>query len=196
MIQSIPKASLKDRMTVYVGVAAILLVSWAYIIGMGWHMGTLPFSEPMQMEMNSSMDMKSMDKQPMDMNSMNMDVDNNATLLKTLLTWMPPSEGAWLSSDFLLLFLMWSVMMIAMMTPSILPMVMLFTAVNQKNKNENKTHASSFNLLFGYLLSWIFFSLLITFPQYIMHQSGLLNPMMEPTHAFVGAIFLILAGAY
>ena len=53
MIQSIPKASLKDRMTVYVGVAAILLVTWAYIIGMGWHMGTLPFSEPMQMEMNS-----------------------------------------------------------------------------------------------------------------------------------------------
>ena len=43
-------------MIVYV-VASILLVSWAYIIGMGWHMGTLPFSEPMQMDMNT-MDME------------------------------------------------------------------------------------------------------------------------------------------
>ena len=33
------KAPLRDRMVVYVGVILILLVSWAYIIGMGWEMG-------------------------------------------------------------------------------------------------------------------------------------------------------------
>ena len=59
MNNQIPKAPLKDRMIVYVGVASIILVSWAYIIGMGWHMGTLPFSEPMQMDMNT-MDMDKM----------------------------------------------------------------------------------------------------------------------------------------
>ena len=47
-------------------------------------------------------------------------------------------------------------------------------------------------LLFGYLLSWVLFSLVITFPQYAMHQTGLLNPMMEPTHAYIGSIVLCL----
>ena len=185
MNNQIPKAPLKDRMIVYVGVASIILVSWAYIIGMGWHMGTLPFSEPMQMDMKT-----------MDMDKMDMAMDNQGGLINSLITWMPPSQGAWLSSDFFLLFLMWSVMMIAMMTPSILPMVMLFTAINEKNKTQNKPYASPFNLLFGYLLSWILFSFVITLPQYSMHQAELLNPMMEPTHAYVGALFLILAGLY
>ena len=185
MNNQIPKAPLKDRMIVYVGVASIILVSWAYIIGMGWHMGTLPFSEPMQMDMKT-----------MDMYKMDMAMDNQGGLINSLITWMPPSQGAWLSSDFFLLFLMWSVMMIAMMTPSILPMVMLFTAINEKNKTQNKPYASPFNLLFGYLLSWILFSLVITLPQYSMHQAELLNPMMEPAHAYVGALFLILAGLY
>ena len=190
MNNQIPKAPLKDRMIVYVGVASIILVSWAYIIGMGWHMGTLPFSESMQMNMNT-MDMKTMD-----MDKMDMTMDNQGDLINSLITWMPPSQGAWLSSDFFLLFLMWSVMMIAMMTPSIPPMVMLFTAINEKNKTQNKPYASPFNLLFGYLLSWILFSLVITLPQYSLHQAELLNPMMEPTHAYIGALFLILAGLY
>ena len=36
-------APLKDRMTVYLGAFVVILVSWLYIIGMGWHMNTLPF---------------------------------------------------------------------------------------------------------------------------------------------------------
>ena len=95
MNNQIPKAPLKDRMIVYVGVASIILVSWAYIIGMGWHMGTLPFSDPMQMDMKT-----------MDMDKMDMAMDNQGGLINSLITWMPPSQGAWLSSDFFLLFLM------------------------------------------------------------------------------------------
>ena len=102
MNNDIPRASLKDQMIVYVGVAAIILASWAYIIGMGWHMGTLPFSEPMQMDMQS-MDMG--DKsQSMDMAKMDVPKSDKG-LINTVLTWMPPSQGVWLSTDFLLLFL-------------------------------------------------------------------------------------------
>jgi|TARA_B100001996_G_scaffold230393_1_gene177672 predicted metal-binding membrane protein len=176
------KASLKDRMTVYVGVLIILIVSWGYIIGMGWHMGTLPFIENSNMSMNMDQSM-----------SMN---DKKISILDTVLMWMPPSQGEWMFKDFFLLFIMWSVMMIAMMTPSILPMVMLFTVLNSKNKKNNKLSASPLILLIGYLVSWILFSLVITFPQYAMHKSGLLNPMMEPTHAYLGSAILILAGIY
>ena len=98
--------------------------------------------------------------------------------------------------DFMLLFIMWSVMMIAMMTPSILPMLLLFTTLNSRNKDNGKEANSTMILLSGYLFSWVLFSLVITFPQYAMHTSGLLNPMMEPTHAYLGTVMLCLAGIY
>ncbi len=154
---------LKDRMVVYVGVFIVLLVSWLYIIGMGWHMNTLPFVE------NSAMGM-SMDK--------SMKMDQDVSFLSSILSWMPPMHGAWQTYDFLLLFLMWSVMMIAMMTPSILPMLMLFTTLSVRKREQGQDSASTLILLLGYLFSWVIFSLAITIPQYFMHKSGLLNPMM------------------
>ncbi len=184
---NLERAPFKDRLTVYIGVIIVLAVSWGYIIGMGWNMGTLPFSSSMPMQMDGQMDMGQMD--------MGMDMQQ-PSLLQSILTWMPPMSGEWLITDFILLFLMWAVMMIAMMTPSILPMIMLFTTLNSKNKLENKPSANPLNLLFGYLMSWIIFSLVITFPQYGLHKSGLLNPMMEPTHAVLGSLVLIGAGIY
>ena len=200
-------APLKDRMTVYVGALVVILFSWFYIIGMGWHMNTLPFVDnpaAMNMEMDMDMDKKpmnmDMDKKPMDMDMdkkpMNMDMDSEISLINKILSWMPPSHGPWALTDFTLLFLMWSVMMIAMMTPSILPMLLLFTTLNAKNKESGKDTTSTMILLFGYLFSWVLFSLVITFPQYAMHKSGLLNPMMEPSHAYIGVITLCLAGIY
>ena len=184
-------APLKDRMTVYLGAFFVILVSWLYIIGMGWHMNTLPFVDnPAAMDMGMGMD-----KKPMDMD-MQKPMNIEMSLLDNILSWMPPSHGSWVLSDFMMLFLMWAVMMIAMMTPSILPMLFLFTTLNARNKSNGKPTSSTLILLSGYLFSWVLFSLVITFPEYAMHQSGLLNPMMEPTHAYLGTIFLCLAGIY
>jgi predicted metal-binding membrane protein len=105
-------------------------------------------------------------------------------------------NNAWQAQDFFLLFLMWSVMMTAMMTPSILPMLMLFTTLSIRQKQQGQEPSSTLVLLAGYLTSWILFSLVITFPQYLMHLSGMLNPMMEPMHAYLGSTMLIIAGIY
>ena len=120
---SLEKAPLRDRMIVYIGVVSVLLASWAYIIGMGWEMGTLPF-------------ISSSPSDGMQMDSMKMNMQDRS-IVSSIITWMPPMSGAWLLTDFLFLFLMWAVMMIAMMTPSILPMVMLFTTLNSKNIRES-----------------------------------------------------------
>ena len=191
-------APLKDRMTVYIGALVVILASWFYIIGMGWHMNTLPFIDnPAAMNMDMEMGKKPMDmemgKKPMDME---MQVNSDMTLINKILAWMPPSQGAWALTDFTLLFLMWSLMMIAMMTPSILPMLLVFTTLNSRNKANGKDTSSTMILLSGYLFSWILFSLVISFPQYAMHMSGFLNPMMEPSHAYIGTAVLILAGIY
>ena len=58
-------APLKDRMTVYIGALVVIIVSWLYILGMGWHMNTLPFvNNPAAMDMDMDM---GMDKKPMDL---------------------------------------------------------------------------------------------------------------------------------
>ena len=78
----------------------------------------------------------------------------------------------WALTDFLLLFMMWAVMMIAMMTPSILPMLMLYTTLNARKKAQGQETASTMILLAGYLSSWVLFSLFITFPQYFCTLMG------------------------
>ena len=193
------QAPLKDRMIVYVGVAIVLLFSWLYILGMGWHMNTLPFinNTTMTMDMPSdSMDMKnnSMDMNKQEMNGMTMNQESG--MITEILTWMPPMGNMWALTDFLLLFMMWAVMMIAMMTPSILPMLMLYTTLNARKKAQGQETASTMILLAGYLSSWVLFSLFITFPQYFLHTNGFLNMMMEPIHAFLAAFVLVLAGIY
>ena len=194
------QAPLKDRMTVYIGVAAVLLFSWLYIIGMGWHMNTLPFIDnPTTMNMDTPGTSREMDKGGTDMRegkSHTMNMNQESSMITEILTWMPPMGNIWMFSDFFLLFMMWSVMMIAMMTPSILPMLMLYTTLNSRKKIQGQDSASPMILLSGYLLSWILFSLFITFPQYFLHTNGYLNMMMEPMHAALAAFVLILAGIY
>jgi len=183
------QAPLKDRMIVYVGVMIVLLFSWFYILGMGWHMNTLPFIDnSSSMNMDMSEDTMNMDK------SLSMNKDSN--LITQALTWMPPMSNIWMISDFFLLFMMWAVMMVAMMTPSILPMLMLFTALNARKNAQGQESTSTMVLLAGYLSSWVLFSLFITLPQYYLHTNGFLNMMMEPMHAYLAAFVLILAGVY
>ena len=63
MIDKTMQAPLKDRMIVYIGVAFVLLFSWLYILGMGWHMNTLPFIDnPSSMSMDMSNDTMDMEK--------------------------------------------------------------------------------------------------------------------------------------
>jgi predicted metal-binding membrane protein len=200
MIDKTMQAPLKDRMIVYIGVAFVLLFSWLYILGMGWHMNTLPFLDnPSTMSMDMSTNSMDMDKSDTN-KSMDMDkpkaMNTNSNIITEALTWMPPMGNMWVFSDFFLLFMMWTVMMIAMMTPSILPMLLLYTTLNARKKMQGQEAASPMILLAGYLSSWVLFSLFITFPQYFLHTNGYLNMMMEPMHAYLAAFVLIMAGIY
>ena len=193
------QAPLKDRMIVYVGVAIVLLFSWLYILGMGWHMNTLPFINNTTMSMEMPSDSMNMNDNGMNMNKQEMNgmtMNQKSDMITEILTWMPPLGNMWALKDFFLLFMMWAVMMIAMMTPSILPMLMLYTTLNARKKAQGQESASTMILLAGYLSSWVLFSLFITFPQYFLHTNGFLNMMMEPIHAYLAAFVLVLAGVY
>jgi predicted metal-binding membrane protein len=73
-----------------------------------------------------------------DMQSMNMgDMGTQMTL---------PRMQAWGVADFALTFGMWAVMMVAMMTPSAAPMILMFAAVNRRRWKQQVSYRRAFSL--------------------------------------------------
>src|SRR5919201_522104 len=56
------------------------------------------------------------------------------------------------------LFLMWSVMMIAMMLPSALPMVLTFAGLNRIRRQHGRPYVPVIIFVSGYLAVWFVFS--------------------------------------
>ncbi len=112
--------------------------------------------------------------------------------------WMPPRGGtkAWTGFDFFMLFLMWITMMIAMMTPTVVPMVMMFTTVNKSKKQKQQSYVPTSIFLLGYLLAWGLFSIVVSLIQWPLHEAGLLNTMMDSRSYLLSGGILILAGLY
>lgn len=107
-----------------------------------------------------------------------------------------PMTQHWAATDFVLLFLMWLVMMIAMMTPSVSPLILLFAVINRQKKQQQNPFVHTGYLLAGYFLVWGGFSLVATLLQWLLQQVSLLNPEMKITGAIPGSIILIAAGIF
>jgi predicted metal-binding membrane protein len=107
-----------------------------------------------------------------------------------------PMTQHWTVTDFALLFLMWLVMMIAMMTPSVSPLILIFAMINRKKKQQQDPFVYTGYLLAGYFLVWGGFSLLATLLQWLLQQASLLNPGMKTTSRILGSIILIAAGIF
>ena len=107
-----------------------------------------------------------------------------------------PRMQAWGVTDFALTFVMWAVMMVAMMTPSAAPMVLLFAGVNRKRQKQQGSYVPTSVFLLGYLMIWAAFSVLATAAQWGLHAVSLLSPMMVSTSPILGGILLLLAGIY
>ncbi len=112
--------------------------------------------------------------------------------------WMPPHGGVrpWTVWDYFMLFLMWLTMMLAMMTPTAAPMVLMFATVNKQKKLKQQPYAPTFIFLAGYLVAWAIFSIVASAIQWPLHESGLLNPMMNSRSYLMSGGILIVAGLY
>jgi predicted metal-binding membrane protein len=102
----------------------------------------------------------------------------------------------WTLSYTLLMFAMWSIMMIAMMLPSAAPMVLLFTRIKRKDEASSTPAVGAGIFLAGYLVVWAAFSLAATLAQWGLERTGLVAMGMTSGSAtFIGAI-LLCAGLY
>jgi predicted metal-binding membrane protein len=109
---------------------------------------------------------------------------------------MGTMPSRWGAADALLTFLMWAVMMVAMMVPSAAPMVLLHLRVARDRRPEAAALGSAFLMLAGYLVVWTAFSGAATLLQWGLQAAALVTPMMKSASAPLAGGLLVAAGLY
>ena len=108
---------------------------------------------------------------------------------------MPSLGTTWNAQDFVLVFAMWIMMMIAMMLPTAAPMIVTYSDIlNQQTEGSRLIPLSLF--ISGYLLTWGGYSLLAVIAQWGMLQSALISEMMVGTNPLFNGGLLMIAGLY
>jgi len=167
----IEKVLLQDRRLVVLALLSLSVLAWAYLVVMARQMAV---GDMTLMGMGASSAMPGSD----------------------MMDTMTMSRMPWSSLTFLLMFIMWSVMMIGMMIPSAGPMILLFARIQRRKLADQAPTARITAFTAGYLLIWTLFSLIATGLQWVLTELRLLSPMMENTNQFLAAGVLLAAGIY
>jgi predicted metal-binding membrane protein len=121
----------------------------------------------------------------MDMGSMPMGMDMSMPLMVS-----------WRALDFILMFMMWAVMMVAMMVPSAAPMILVFATASRQQRAQHRPFVPTSVFLLGYIAVWSGFAVAATVAQWGLHTVALLSPTMVSTSPFLGGALLVVAGVF
>ncbi len=102
----------------------------------------------------------------------------------------------WGPGTAVLVFVMWTVMMVAMMVPSATPMILAFLTVNERRRAAARPLAPVGFFLLGYLAVWTGYSAAATMAQWGLHQAALLSSAMATTSPVLNGGLLIAAGVF
>src|SRR6516164_5410639 len=94
---------------------------------------------------------------------------------------MVPAQVPWQAIEFAFVFVMWTVMMVGMMTPSAAP---------------GRPLAATVWFTAGYFLVWIGFALLATVLQWAFERAALLDSWMGSRSNVLGGFLFVMAGTY
>jgi predicted metal-binding membrane protein len=93
-------------------------------------------------------------------------------------------------------FLMWTVMMVGMMVPSVAPMVLSFAMLERRRYEKGQPFVPTAFFLGGYLLAWAAFSAVATAAQWSLFRLALLDPHRQTVGPWLGAALLVGAGLF
>src|SRR5690348_5556413 len=99
------------------------------------------------------------------------------------------------AGHLLLLFLMWAVMMTAMMLPSAAPTLLLYASV-ARAADAVRYPMRVYALAAGYLTMWSLFSAAAALAQWYLTASSMVSPMMVLADRRLGAALLTLVAVY
>ena len=145
----------RDRGLVVVGLAAIAVLAWLYLVRLAGEMDEM-----------------------------------------TAMGMAMPQMSSWDAHELLFGFLMWTVMMIAMMVPSAAPMILLVATMNRERRDRRQPYVSTGAFLLGYLVVWTAYAAAATLGQWGLHSVALLSPDTLTVTTAAGGLLLLAAGVY
>jgi len=107
-----------------------------------------------------------------------------------------PQARPWSVADTGGLVVMWIVMMIAMMIPSVAPVILLFANVSRRRRLQGVLTTSASVFTIGYLLAWTGYAVLAALAQSLLHSAAVLSPALASRSPLLGGGLLMLAGVY
>jgi predicted metal-binding membrane protein len=119
-----------------------------------------------------------------------------AAMMQTHAGMAMPSAVPWGARETVGLALMWIVMMVAMMIPSVMPVILLFAGVSRRRRTQGVPGAPVAVFTLGYLLAWTGFAVAAALTQSALHSAALLSPTMSSASPLLGGTILIVAGVY
>jgi predicted metal-binding membrane protein len=113
---------------------------------------------------------------------------------------MKPMAMTWGAGHWLLMIGMWWTMMIAMMTPSAAPMILLCARVNRHARAQGQaqaTRAPTGAFVAGYFLMWLLFSIVATALQQTLQRAGVVSAItMGSQVRWLSGTALVATGLY
>jgi len=109
---------------------------------------------------------------------------------------MMPAHVPWRAMEFAFVFVMWTVMMVGMMTPSAAPMFLMYARVGRQTAAHGTPFAATVWFGAGYFLVWTACALLATFVQWAFERTALLDSAMSTTSNVIGGLLFVAAGSY
>jgi predicted metal-binding membrane protein len=111
-----------------------------------------------------------------------------------VVSMMMPMDVNWGLSEIVAVWIMWAVMMGAMMLPSAMPMLVVHRRVAAK-RDPGATNSNTWFLI-GYVLTWTLFSAVAAAAQWGFQRGGGLSPMLRLQDQSIAGGFLIAAGIF
>ena len=108
-----------------------------------------------------------------------------------------PATLSSLAGQFLAAGVMWSIMMVAMMLPTVLPAVAVFDNLARRRAAQAATVVAPTSLYaVGYVAAWTVYSIAAAAGQIALSRAALLTPMLESASVVLSALILFGAGAF
>lgn len=107
-----------------------------------------------------------------------------------------PQDQPWSGVDFLLMFAIWMVMMVAMMLPSAAPMLLLFASTSRKRQQARDPYLLTSLFAGAYVVVWAGFTVVATLANWALHNRGLMTSLTGRALPLWGGGLLIVAGLY
>src|SRR2546425_9248725 len=107
-----------------------------------------------------------------------------------------PAVHAWSWVEVGVLVVMWGVMMIAMMTPTAAPMILMFSTIHRRRTAEGRPAVPTAIFVLGYLVVWTIYSVVAALAQAGLHSAAMLSSAMAATSPLLAGGLLVAAGVF